>query len=904
MPTRNISNNNEPSNHYKQETSRSFNISDDQLSRNLAKYSLLLEKLTTQSQVTKLANVIAKDHTRTKNSLNSYIEENQLKYNRELRKYELDRVDLTTTLSDFQSTLANISQSNNTAKRIYSDINTTDQEYKHLNKTITFLNHVRTLKNNIILINSALEDSNYITAAKAIDEVRKLPQGIITSRFARSAVPSEELPTEPEELIQTWCKKLTNIFKAQFETAVENKDIEQLTIFFKLFPLIGESQLGLDIYSKYICEIISAENKKIVEGAIKYNAGFNTVVLQLFKTVSMIINEHSKIISACYGVQYLTIIMEKIEKETELQAILVLNYFTERRKPAVLIKKYNNENTKNANNNNDNENDDDNDNVDDDDDDEYNDNEESDSDSGSEIETKKQTHIIPLNELDSLINEYSQILQNWSMYTRLFSVKWVEFSKGKSLDDPLSLPDPIVNGNFLTKLNKEHHIANFQLLLFIYLNESFSKILTLEEIPSLNEYITLEPISHKDQSSWPISSVLEDMTLLIRKSLIYSLNTGNLTIFANFLDKLVVFVQNEFLVKFMQAKFKSLQAKLPVQTSTSFLALRRYIPKTSPETLDSRIGSRGSTPASDRRDASPQGGSKLAQLSKFDFRNAFANIQSNLQSVVISEEGSDSKSILSLHQFIIYINTLCFATFSLKILLTTEILEKNPKLISDNFPFNDDATFITEKVTKCQNTMLTQISKLSTWSIKVLFEKTIANKLRLLFSDIFVNANKIDDYGIQSDETDETESKCYISNIENFEDLSNMHEFVTKWTALFQPFQNVLHDDAYYKLLKAAVIYSSKVVEKKIWALQVNELGAIKLDRELSLFINTICGTNYSLRETFIRCSQIVLLLGFDDDDFDIQSGDIKDEISNSMEWSLKPQERIKARNLMIDKRH
>ena len=882
-------------NYSEKESPRSYNISDDQLSRNLAKYSLLLEKLTTQSQVTKLANVIAKDHAKTKDSLNSYIEENQLKYNRELRKYELNRVDLTTTLSDFQSTLANISQSNNTAKRIYSDINTTDQEYKHLNKTITFLNHVRTLKNNITLINSALEDSNYITAAKAIDEVRRLPPGIITSKFAKSVVPSEELPTEPQELIDTWCEKLTNIFKVQFETAVENKDIEQLTIFFKLFPLIGESQLGLDIYSKYICEIISAENKKIVEGAIKYNAGFNTVILQLFKTVSMVINEHSKIISACYGVQYLTIIMEKIEKETELQAILVLNYFSERRKPAVLIKKYNNEKMESAYNNNDNE---------DDDEDEYNNNDDSDSDSDSEIETKKRTQIIPLNELDSLINEYSQILQNWSMYTRLFSVKWVEFSKGKSLDDPLSLPDPIANGNFLSKLNKEHHIANFQLLLFMYLNESFNKILTLEEMPSLNEYITLEPINHKDQSSWPISSVLEDMTLLIRKNLIYSLNTGNLTIFANFLDKLIIFVQNEFLVKFMQTKFKSLQVRLPAQSSTSFIALRRYTPKTSPDALDSKMGSRGSTPTVDRRDVSPQGGSKLAQLSKFDFRNAFANIQSNLQSVVISEEGSDSTAILSLHQFIIYINTLCFATFSLKMLLTTEILEKNPRLIPDNFPFNDDATFITEKVTKCENTILTQISKLSTWSIKVLFEKTVAIKLRLLFSGIFVNIHKTDDYPVPFDETDDSESKCYISNIENFEDLSSMHEFVTKWTALFQPFQNVLHDDAYYKLLKAAVIYSSKVVEKKIWALQVNELGAIKLDRELSLFINTICGTNYSLRETFIRCSQIVLLLGFDDDDFDIQSGDIKDEISNSMEWSLKPQERVKARNLMIDKRH
>ncbi|CAD1778569.1 similar to Saccharomyces cerevisiae YPR105C COG4 Essential component of the conserved oligomeric Golgi complex (Cog1p through Cog8p) [Maudiozyma barnettii] len=874
-------------NNTRNESQRTRDISDDQLSKNLAKYSLVLEKLTTQSQISKLVNIITQDHKNTTESLNGYIEESQLKYNKELRKFELNRVDLTTTLSDFQSTLSQITSSNNSAKRIYSDINTTDQEYKYLNKTLTFLNDVRTLKNNIILINSALEDSNYITAAKAINEIRELPPHIITSEFSKSVVPSAELPTEPQELINDWCEKLTNIFRTQFEKAVENKDIEQLTIFFKLFPLIGQSQLGLEIYSKYICEIISSENKKIVEGAIKYNAGFNTVILQLFKTVSMVINEHSKIISTCYGTQYLTIIMEKIEKETELQAILVLNYFSEKRKPAELIKQFNNEDAEEES---------------EDDQDDYNDNDDSEYDSDSDIQKENERQIIPLNELDNLINEYSQILQNWSMYTRLFSVKWVEFSKNKSLNDPLLLPDPIINGNFLSKLHKEHHIANFQLLLFRFLNDSFAKIITLEEMPSLNDFITLEVVNHKDQSSWPISSVLEDMTLLIRKSLIYSLNTGNIIIFANFLDKLVVFVQNEFLVKFTQAKFKLLQAKLPSQSSTSFIALRRYIPKSVTDGTDSILGSRNGTPTAERREYSPQNASKLAQLSKFDFRNAFANIQSNLQSVVISEDSSDSSSILALHHFLIYINTLFFTKFSLKLLLTTEILEKNPRLLQDNFPFNDDAFIITEKIEKCQGIMLTQITKLSSWSVKVLFEKVLSSRLRLLFAHLFVNDNKTDDYK-RGDEGDSDDSKCYISNIENFEDLSNLNEFINKWTTLIQPFKNVLHDDAFDRLLKSVAVYSSKVVEKKIWSLQVNELGAIRLDRELSLFINTICGTNYSLRETFVRCSQIVLLLGFDDDDFDIQSGDIKDEISSSMDWVLKPQERVNARNLMVDKR-
>lgn len=869
-------------------------ISDDQLSKNLAKFSLLLQKLTTQSQVAKLSNVIDDNHRKTTERLNTYIQENQLKVNKDLRSLELERVDLTTVLSDFQSSLSKISTSKNTANIIYSDINSTDQEYKYLNKTLVFLKDIRTLKNNISLINSALEDKDYIMAAQAINEIRNLPPKIITSKYAKNVIPTAELPTEPQELINGWCQQLTEIFKSQFETAVENKDIDQLTIFFKLFPLIGESQLGLDIYSRYICEIISSENRKILEGAIKYNTGFNTVILQLFKVASMVINEHSKIIAKCYGSQYLTTIMEKIEKETELQAALVLNYFSENRKPEELIKQINNKRIQEEGKQNGNSNDD-------------SDYEDSDTDSDSESQigksNNKSSELISLIDLESLINEYSQILQNWSMYTRLFSVKWVEFSDNRSLDDPLILPDPIVDGNFLSKLHKEHHIANFQLLLFKFLGDSFAKVLSLEEMPSLNEFITLDVINHKDQSSWPISSVLEDMTLLIRKCLIYSLNTGNLTIFSNFLDKLIVFVQNEYLVRFIQAKFKKLQAQLPSPSSTSFVALRRYIPKSETDTLESKNGSRVGSPAYDRRDMSPQNANKLTQLSNFDFRNAFANIQSNLQSVVINEENASSESILALHQFLIYINTLFFTDFSLKLLLTTEILEKNPRLIPDNFPFDNDSNAVRDKIKDSQNTILTQTSRLSSWSIKVLFEKVIANRLRLLFKGLFVNSYKTNDYETDAD-NEMSGSRCYVSNIESFEDLSNMNEFVNKWTTLIQPFQNVLYDDAFNQLVKQAAIYSSKVIEKKIWSLQVNELGAIKLDRELSLFINTLCGNNYALRETFIRNSQIVLLLGFDDDDFDIQTGDIKDEISNSMDWVLKPQERITARNLMVDKRH
>lgn len=117
------------------------------------------------------------------------------------------------------------------------------------------------------------------------------------------------------------------------------------------------------------------------------------------------------------------------------------------------------------------------------------------------------------------------------------------------------------------------------------------------------------------------------------------------------------------------------------------------------------------------------------------------------------------------------------------------------------------------------------------------------------------------------------------------------------------PFQNILYQDAYSELLGLVVTFIKQAIEKNLWTWKVNELGAVKLDRELSLFISTVCGTHYSIRDKFTRLTQIVLILGFDDDDFDVTTGDVKEELTSSIDWVLNPQERIRARNLKVDKR-
>ncbi|KAG0655291.1 hypothetical protein C6P44_000405 [Monosporozyma unispora] len=833
-------------------------ISDDQLSKNLAKYSLLLTKLSTLSQVNKLSNIIKSDHIEKNKSLKVYINDTHITQNKQIRKLELNRTDLTTSLTQFHNTLSLLSKSNQSAKLIHDDIYNNDMEHKYLQSTLSFIESIRTLKNNITLIESAIKESNYLVAANGIFEINQLPKAILESNFAQAIIPTPELPYSVLELLEMWTTKLREIFKTNFTQAMINNDIKSLTEFFQLFPLINEPTLGLGLYSKYITDMISQENQKFTMGSMKLDSRFDLILLQLFKIASTIINEHSKIIAKAYGIQYMTYVMEKIEIEVELQCCLVWNYFKD--------KKLSNLNQNDLSHNN-----------------------------------------TSLNNLKLLIIEFSCFLQNWSMYCRFFSVRWKDFISSSTnnvskdddqIDDDqiddnnnntsiLEVAPPILNGSFLRKLHEEKSIDLFQELNYNYLTTSFQKSIKLEELPSLNDLISLDPIKHDDPSSWPITSVLEDLTLLLRQTLVNSVNTGQYVVLDDLLLQLPRFIQNEFLIKFLQNKFKSLQVKL---TTGSLIPLKRYIPKEILQDLnhDNVSSPRSSvTKLSNLQNNNNKSGTSLASTTgKFNIRGAFANIQSNLQSVVAADE-DNMDAILALHQYLTYVNTLYLMVMALQKLLISEIIDENPRLLIDNFPFHDESQKVKDLLNNCETKIITQVKKLQAWSIKYLFQTICLPKVKTLLDDLFTNRSE----------------NNYICGIEDFENMSHINTFIHKWNQFMIPFQNVLYQDAYFELLTLIVNFIKLAIEKRLWTLKVNELGAVKLDRELSLFINTICGIHYSIREKFTRLTQIVLVLGFDDDDFDVTSGDVKEELATSIEWTLNPQERIQSRNLKVDKR-
>ncbi|CAR27475.1 hypothetical protein ZYGR_0I07500 [Zygosaccharomyces rouxii] len=811
------------------------------------KYQVLLQKLATQSQVDKLQALLQREDAETLVKLDKFIQDAELRHNKSIRRLELQRTDLTSILAHYQNALSLVSDSHNVARQVHSDISRADKERKLVDTTLQFVTQVRSLKTHIAVAHEAFSKNEYSTVARSIQQIRQLDPKVMDSQFAKRVVPSSEIPEDPSVLVNQWCEKCTKVFKTNFLDAASRQDVDQLTLTFQMFPLIGQDSLGLDLYSKYVCDIVAGQSRKIMTGENKRPGVFAQALLHLCKIVSTVINNHSQIIAACYGLHHMVHVMEKVEKEVDLQAGLVLDVFTEVRKLQRVVHGVNEWNSNPRHHQP-----------------QY-------QQQQQQLQQQNQQYRegsneeainepITVAELSSLMTEFSQILQNWSMYSLFFSVRWYEFRN--ETKSPLQPPSPILNGQLTTKLSNDNFLSNFQILIVHYLQRSFRKSLSLEELPLLDKLVSTKPFKHTDLSTYPISSVLEDLSILIKRTLILTVNTGQSELLSHFLDQLAKFYQNEFLVRFMQNKFKDLHPKL---ASTLFL-----------KKVDNHPNSTGTT----------QSSTKLSQLG-FNFRgaaaNALTNIQSNLQSVV-----SDNESVMFLRQYLIYVNTLYFNVRFVHRLLTVEILEENPNLLHDNFPFGEDSTNLSKKIGACEGLIIRQNNKLQKWCVKILFESVFLSKIRTLIHPVFSNGNEDN----------------YISNADDFENLSSVNDFVSKWKSTMIPFQNVFCAESWAELLSLMIDTIVRILEQRVWTLRVNELGATKLDRELSLLITTVCSTNYILREKFTKLTQLVLVLGFDDDDFDVDSGDIKEEIESGMNWVISPQERIKVRSLKVDKRH
>lgn len=107
----------------------------------------------------------------------------------------------------------------------------------------------------------------------------------------------------------------------------------------------------------------------------------------------------------------------------------------------------------------------------------------------------------------------------------------------------------------------------------------------------------------------------------------------------------------------------------------------------------------------------------------------------------------------------------------------------------------------------------------------------------------------------------------YMLTLEHPES-SRAATFESSWIQVFKPLRPVLHPDLIFNIESSAAGLVAQLLEKWIWQLegQINELGAIALNRDVSKIISMVSKNNYHLRDELVRVAQIVSIACGDED--------------------------------------
>jgi conserved oligomeric Golgi complex subunit 4 len=120
-----------------------------------------------------------------------------------------------------------------------------------------------------------MERQDWDDAATFLHQASLLDSSIINGPLAMAAVPTSEIPDPPTVFLSEASDALFKLFLREFDAAAKVKDEERITRFFRLFPLIGKENEGLDVYGRFVCGIIAGRSRAAMTQCITLLHGRN-----------------------------------------------------------------------------------------------------------------------------------------------------------------------------------------------------------------------------------------------------------------------------------------------------------------------------------------------------------------------------------------------------------------------------------------------------------------------------------------------------------------------------------------------------------------------------------------------------------------------------------------------------
>ncbi|KAK9325337.1 COG4 transport protein-domain-containing protein [Lipomyces orientalis] len=456
--------------------------------------------------------------------------------------FSLQRLDiLGASLSAPQQTARSlakmISDASFVASRISQKVRQLDKEQSRVQQALDYAVKTQELKSCIIGIYDATQVRDWEAVAQHIHRASKLPPELVKGRFAEVMVPTEENPESPAIALQNATESFGALFLKEFEAAAKAKDVEKITRFFKLFPLIGKEKEGLDVYAKFVCTIIASQSRELMSSEIDGPLFFGMALSRLFENIATIVDQHSPIVERYYGRGKMQRVIERIQLEADTQGgIIVDTYFDDRNINrrlsdiksyafSFLVQSFG---------------------------------------MGMNMGIRSMSPAvgsdggINVQDIDTLLNECAVMIGRWSLYCKFLAIKWWAQEPKAQSENPnsekksataLKIPPILPDSKLYLKMNTR--VASvFESMATFFFRRSVEKAFQLDEAPNLKR-LPPEP----SPSSPLITSAIDDVMYVLNAVLERTVSTGHSHLIKNVIGNVRRVLESD-LVGMIQRKMR------------------------------------------------------------------------------------------------------------------------------------------------------------------------------------------------------------------------------------------------------------------------------------------------------------------------------------------------------------
>ncbi|KAF2770414.1 COG4-domain-containing protein [Teratosphaeria nubilosa] len=364
-----------------------------------------------------------------------------------------------------------LSNAASTAHRISGAVKRLDHEQANVKATLEVVEQVAELKACVLGVTGLMgAPQDWETAANYLYRASRVPDSVIDGAFAEEIVPTAEVPDPPRQTLNAAAESLCGLFLREFDKAAKAGDGSSIARFFKLFPLINRSDVGLDAYGRYVCSGIAARARANLNTAQKREGMFYANALtKLFEHIAEIVDGHEPLVERHYGAGSMVKVIQRIQVEADVQGGIILDTWSEERrvsrkltdvksypfnflaqgllasqKPALPA-----------------------------------------SGRGSPAPASgrpSEDDSVDTKDVDALLSECAVMLGRWSLYTRFIASK-AEEAEQSAVDHGLTVPTFIANSTLHKKIS-DLLIEPFNLLATFFFRRAVEKAFQLDESPS------------------------------------------------------------------------------------------------------------------------------------------------------------------------------------------------------------------------------------------------------------------------------------------------------------------------------------------------------------------------------------------------------------------------------------